>query len=274
VDPREHSPIETPCKPAPAQSTNYTRPPPQQPPTSPTKMPQPPQQPPPPRSHAPPPTIAAPPRPGQGLKSGPQQGPTSYAQSRPIPKPPGQGPQGPQNRSGMQPLNRPTSGATTTPRPQQPPQVVSRAQPPPQAAPRAQQPPLQAAPRALQPPQPSTNQTASAANEPMPQPPGTPSNIPHNPPVGFFNGHAAMNLKSEQDTIFNPHRPTTIPRSAGIDHSKSTPVPRKALQQGGTPNFQHPNLTPGRQIGMPPGRGGFRAPGLAAGTKRTADANG
>ncbi|KAI5857923.1 RAD52 DNA repair protein [Tricharina praecox] len=297
VDVRDNSPIDTPSKPAPVQSTNYTRPQPQQPPQSPTKMPQPRQQPAPVRSYAPPPPIAAPLRPGQGTNLGPQQGPGPHAQSRPVSRPPAQGPQG---RPGMPPTNRATPGATTTPRPQQPPQAAPRAQPPPQAAlrappppqagprqqppaptvPRAPQPPPQAVPRAQPPPQPTNHQPAAAPIDPMPQPPSTPSNIPHNPPIGFFTGRAAMNLKSEQDMIpdaapaFNPHRPTTLPRSAGIDHSKSSPVPRKVLQQGGTPNFQHPSLTPGRQIGMPPGRGGFRAPGLAAGTKRSADATG
>ena len=92
-----------------------------------------------------------------------------------------------------------------------------------------------------------------------------------------------MNLKGENDSIpeqapaFDPHRPTTIPRSAGIDHTKSSPVTRKIVQgQTGVtgsgfspPNFQNPSLTPNRQIGMPParGNGSFRAHGLA-GVKR------
>ena len=92
-----------------------------------------------------------------------------------------------------------------------------------------------------------------------------------------------MNLNGENDSIpeqapaFDPHRPTTIARSAGIDHTKSSPVARKTVQgqtsTTGTgfspPNFQNPSLTPNRQIGMPPSRGSgpFRAPGLA-GMKR------
>jgi DNA repair and recombination protein RAD52 len=121
--------------------------------------------------------------------------------------------------------------------------------------------------------------------------PETPVPIPHNPPVGFYTGRAALNLEGsngiipEQAPAFNPHKPTTIPRSAGIDHTKSSPVPRKQIQGNplgpsspsagfSPPNIQNPSLTPGRQIGVPPpGRTtAFRAPGLA-GTKRTADSH-
>ena len=105
-----------------------------------------------------------------------------------------------------------------------------------------------------------------------------------NPPVGFFTGRAALGLEGNNNIIpdtspaFNPKRPTTIPRSAGIDHNKSSPIPRKvqattaAPHNIARPNFENPSLNPHRMIGAPPGRGGFRAPGAApGGIKRPAD---
>jgi DNA repair and recombination protein RAD52 len=104
-----------------------------------------------------------------------------------------------------------------------------------------------------------------------------------NPPVGFFTGRAALgqegngNIIPETSPSFNPHRPTTIPRSAGVDHNKSSPIARKQLQNTQShivprSNFENPSLTPNRMIGAPPGRGPYRPPGGAiGGIKRPAD---
>ncbi|KAF8418533.1 RAD52 DNA repair protein [Tirmania nivea] len=124
------------------------------------------------------------------------------------------------------------------------------------------------------------------------QPPGprapTPTNIIHTLPapqlnpnaqklgnqqsmsVGFFSARAAESLQGDNPPLeappFNPHQQTSIPRSLGIDHSKSSPIPRKLLGKSGGPGgpgVEGPifkpdfNLVGGfnsgaRQIGMPP----------------------
>lgn len=116
--------------------------------------------------------------------------------------------------------------------------------------------------------------------------PETPVNPP--PLTGFFSGRAVVDMEGEHKLIpnqalaFNPHHQTSIPRSHGIDHSKSSPIPRKVLSgpqgpAGGAyvrPNFENPGLNMSRQIGMPPqarGAGSFRQPGPAAGVKRPAE---
>lgn len=116
--------------------------------------------------------------------------------------------------------------------------------------------------------------------------PETPTNPP--PQIGFFSGRAVIDTDGEHKLIpdqalaFNPHHQTSIPRSHGIDHSKSSPIPRKILSgpqgpAGGAyvrPNFENPSLSMNRQIGMPPqarGAGSFRQPGPAAGVKRPAE---
>jgi DNA repair and recombination protein RAD52 len=229
--------------------------------SSPTK--QPPRQP---VQRAYPPPISAPLRPQSGMSSTTQQGqPPQGQQARPMQRPQGPQPQlGPSapHRSGQNmqpPASRPQANATKPSPPHHQPQNSTTQQTPTSAPPR--------------PPQPQGQTT-------------TPANVPHNPPTTFFSGRAAMNLKGENDTIpeqasaFNPHRPTTIPRSAGIDHTKSSPIPRKVIQgQSGAgafspSNFQNPSMAMNRQIGVPPGRGtgGFRVPGLA-GTKRGLDSH-
>ncbi|KAI5841297.1 Rad52/22 family double-strand break repair protein-domain-containing protein [Tricharina praecox] len=219
------------------------------PPQSPTKMPQPRQQPAPVRSYAPPPPIAAPLRPGQGTNLGPQQGPGPPCSVK------AGCPTGPAAASGRftSPTTSPSRPTSTTPAP---------------TVPRAPQPPPQAV-RELNHLPSHQPQPAAAPIDPCLNPQAPPP-ISRTTPDRFFTGRAAMNLKSEQDMIptrtsFQPTPSTTLPRSAGIDHSKSSPVPRKVLQQGGTPNFQHPSLTPDDKSACT-WTGGFRAPGLAAGT--------
>lgn len=124
--------------------------------------------------------------------------------------------------------------------------------------------------------------------------PETPENIPSNhAPVGFYASRIALNLQGEHKVIpadqtqaFNPHKETTIPRSHGIDHSKSSPVVRKQIQPSGgamSPyprrNFENPSLNLNRQIGAPPqpprGAGNFRQPtAITGGVKRPADGQG
>ena len=126
--------------------------------------------------------------------------------------------------------------------------------------------------------------------------PETPANHQHNAHVGFLTSKALLghedNPKVLQgdsgvippDHAFNPHKESTIPRSAGIDHSKSSPVPRKQIQAGGgngspfpRKNFENPSSELNRQIGQPPlprGTGAFRQPTPSVGgIKRPADAN-
>ncbi|KAG0641620.1 hypothetical protein HOY80DRAFT_882898 [Tuber brumale] len=114
--------------------------------------------------------------------------------------------------------------------------------------------------------------------------------------VGFFTSKVLLDPKNNQkvlqgdsgvippDHVFNPHKESTIPRSAGIDHSKSSPVPRKQIQAGGSTgspfarkNFENPSSELNRQIGQPPlprGTGAFRQPTPSVGgIKRPADTN-
>ncbi|RPB09739.1 hypothetical protein P167DRAFT_526783 [Morchella conica CCBAS932] len=148
-----------------------------------------------------------------------------------------------------------------------------------------------------QPPQPPQQQQPQQHSPPVPTlaapqlngGPETPKNpSPQNQPVGFFSGRAVIDAGGENKLIpdqalaFNPHHQTSIPRSLGIDHSKSSPIARKGLTgpqgpAGGAyvrPNFENPSLNTNRQIGMPPqarGSGSFRQPGPSAGVKRPAD---
>lgn len=144
------------------------------------------------------------------------------------------------------------------------------------------------------------NQQGQQGQQGQPSPPSVPTiaspqlnggpETPVNPPpqMGFFSGRAVVDMEGEHKLIpdralaFNPHHQTSIPRSHGIDHSKSSPIPRKVLSgpqgpAGGAyvrPNFENPSLSMNRQIGMPPqprGAGSFRQPGPAAGVKRPAE---
>lgn len=92
----------------------------------------------------------------------------------------------------------------------------------------------------------------------------------HAPPVGFFSGRAVKDLPEGETTIvhnmaFDPRRPTSLPRTAGIDHSTSSPVKRKIVDLSTTnrPNFANPSQQAHRQIGLPPGRSPYRPPSMA-----------
>ena len=94
--------------------------------------------------------------------------------------------------------------------------------------------------------------------------------------VCFFSARAAESLQGDNPPLeappFNPHQLTSIPRSLGIDHSKSSPIPRKLLGNpggSGGPGIGNPipklDFNPAggfnsgaRQIGMPPQGGGPR----------------
>ncbi|PWW72435.1 hypothetical protein C7212DRAFT_301994 [Tuber magnatum] len=126
--------------------------------------------------------------------------------------------------------------------------------------------------------------------------PEAPVNHHHSAHVGFFTSKVLLDPNNNQkvlqgdsgiippDHVFNPHKESTIPRSAGIDHSKSSPVPRKHIQTGGgtgspfaRKNFENPSSELNRQIGQPPlprGTGAFRQPTPSVGgIKRPADTN-
>ncbi|KAF8458862.1 hypothetical protein BGX38DRAFT_1150324 [Terfezia claveryi] len=120
--------------------------------------------------------------------------------------------------------------------------------------------------------------------------------------AGFFSARAAESLQGDNLPLeappFNPHQQTSIPRSLGIDHTKSSPIPRKLLGNPGGSGvggpISKPDFNPvavfnsgARQIGMPPQGGGprhnttpYRPPSAAvgapqgyqgAGTKRLSD---
>lgn len=94
----------------------------------------------------------------------------------------------------------------------------------------------------------------------------------HAPPVGFFSGRAVKDLPEGETTIvqnmaFDPRRPTSLPRTAGIDHSTSSPVKRKIVDSTTTTtsraSFANPSQQAHRQIGLPPGRSPYRPPSMA-----------
>lgn len=165
-------------------------------------------------------------------------------------------------------------------------------------------------------PQPMQNQ------QPGPRPPTPSNNIPTLPApqlnptaqqarnttpqgssVGFFSARVAESVQGDtpppEAAVFNPHHQTSIPRSLGIDHTKSSPIPRKLIGNPGGPGGHNmgngigkPDFGPAgvatRQIGMPPQTGRpqhnttpYRPPsavgppqgyqGGGAGTKRLSD---
>jgi hypothetical protein len=90
---------------------------------------------------------------------------------------------------------------------------------------------------------------------------------PTPPPTGFVNSRAAEILNTENRggqlpdvPVFNPHVSGNIPRTKGIDHTKSAPITRQIVTKGangmatGTPprmNFVNPQADTNRKIGMP-----------------------
>ncbi|KAH0614523.1 uncharacterized protein H6S33_000159 [Morchella sextelata] len=231
--------------------------------------------------------------------TGGQKSATNYR--NPIPQTNRQTIQTPQPQRAQQPMQRPQSNAPQVPR-----------APTPQSGFNVSPTPIRAQPQANnntnfkniqqginqrgQPPQPPQQQQPQQHSPSVPTlaapqlngGPETPKNPSQNQPVGFFSGRAVIDADGENKLIpdqalaFNPHHQTSIPRSLGIDHSKSSPIARKGLTgpqgpAGGAyvrPNFENPSLNTNRQIGMPPqarGSGSFRQPGPSAGVKRPAD---
>jgi DNA repair and recombination protein RAD52 len=110
-------------------------------------------------------------------------------------------------------------------------------------------------------------------------------------PTGFVNSRAAELLNTENRgpqspdvPAFNPHVSGNIPRTKGIDHSKSTPISRqvvtKVANEGNAApaprmNFVNPQADTNRKIGMPmsvvpsplANRSAYKPP-RPAGTKR------
>ncbi|KAG0123278.1 hypothetical protein HOY82DRAFT_495348 [Tuber indicum] len=154
--------------------------------------------------------------------------------------------------------------------------------------------------RNAQQPGPKTSPPPHIIPQPAPALPASSLNgLPETPVsahVGFFTSKVLLDPKNNQkvlqgdngvippDHVFNPHKESTIPRSAGIDHSKSSPVPRKQIQAGGSTgspfarkNFENPSSELNRQIGQPPlprGTSAFRQPTPSVGgIKRPADAS-
>lgn len=121
------------------------------------------------------------------------------------------------------------------------------------------------------------------------------------PGLGFFSARAAANipegskdeplpLNAANRAAFNPHAESpSIPKTPGVDHTKSKPLTRglkhvaapsssqaaNATTPGTRPNVLNPQMDAVRRIGAPGGgspmanRGGFRPPGL----KRPVDGN-
>ncbi|KAF8474943.1 hypothetical protein BDZ91DRAFT_712041 [Kalaharituber pfeilii] len=189
------------------------------------------------------------------------------------------------------PPNAPNNPQTPTPKPMQQQQQYQKLPPPNfQQRPPAPRPAMQQPPRGqtMGPPQQRPQQSSHQPPQNNPPRSNTPTNsipalpapqlnTPHNssnqqnPPVEFFSARAAKSLQSDaipaEAPVFNPHHQTSIPRSVGIDHSKSSPVPRKLLGNQGVGasglantapklDFTNPSGFNGaRQIGMPPSAG-------------------
>ncbi|CUS09586.1 unnamed protein product [Tuber aestivum] len=217
-------------------------------------------------------------RPFQTQNRGPQMLPQNSAIGhRPLQKPPN-APQGPR---------------TPTPAGQLGPRVNSIANNTAHNLRNAQQP----GPKISPPPPHIAPQSVPVLPAPSLNPqPEAPINHHHNTHVGFFTSKVLLDPNDSQkvlqgdsgvispDHVFNPHKESTIPRSAGIDHSKSSPIPRKQIQAGGSTgspfarkNFENPSSELNRQIGQPPlprGTGAFRQPTPSVGGfKRPADTN-
>jgi DNA repair and recombination protein RAD52 len=127
---------------------------------------------------------------------------------------------------------------------------------------------------------------------------GNGGKLPTPPPTGFVNSRAAEILNTENRgpqlpavPAFNPHVSGNIPRTKGIDHSKSTPISRQVVTKnangganGGNNaqpprmNFVNPQADANRKIGMPmsgvpsplSNRSAYKPPG-PAGVKRTSE---
>ena len=100
---------------------------------------------------------------------------------------------------------------------------------------------------------------------------GNGERLPTPPPTGFVNSRAAEILNTEnrgsqspEVPAFNPHVSGNIPRTKGIDHSKSAPISRQIVTKAangianggsGAPpprmNFVNPQADSNRKIGMP-----------------------
>ena len=127
------------------------------------------------------------------------------------------------------------------------------------------------------------------------------ASLTHEPPVGFFTARAAESLQNAQSAnslsapSFNPHLESpSIPRTAGIDHSKSKPVNRDIIAAspstkimpssavarvgiGTSMGFTNPQTDKNRKVGMPgigigasplQNRGSYKPPQIV---KRPAD---
>lgn len=129
-----------------------------------------------------------------------------------------------------------------------------------------------------QPANPSAQGSGTAASTANP-----PQN--HKPPIGFVTSRAAELMQNSEAIgnlpAFNPHADSPLPkeqRTPGIDHARSAPVKRQAVNAPGPPaaqngnnsqprpvkNFMQPWLDPGRKVGMPASpsmnRGGYKPP--------------
>ncbi|KAF3936432.1 hypothetical protein ABW19_dt0204244 [Dactylella cylindrospora] len=98
------------------------------------------------------------------------------------------------------------------------------------------------------------------------------------PPGAFFSARVTLeNATVKENGVFNPQlQSPSIKKTAGIDHSKSTPISRAKVglpeSPSGPPNLARPNFQPPgangfRPNGVPPpnitGNRGFKAPTLA-----------
>ncbi|KAK6499213.1 DNA repair protein rad52 [Arthrobotrys conoides] len=113
------------------------------------------------------------------------------------------------------------------------------------------------------------------SNTPMPFPGPGGQETPQIPPGAFFSARATLDSGAAKE-VFNPQlQSPSIKKTAGIDHSKSTPISRTKfglhdLPSGSPaipkPNFQPPGANGFRPIGVSaaqaPGNKGFRAPTL------------
>ncbi|KAK6351723.1 DNA repair protein rad52 [Orbilia javanica] len=115
----------------------------------------------------------------------------------------------------------------------------------------------------------------SNVSGPPSNPGGQDTSVPQIPPGAFFSARATLDSGAAKE-VFNPQlQSPSIKKTAGIDHSKSTPISRAKfglhdLPSGSPtiarPNFQPPGANGFRPIGVSaaqvPGNRGFRAPTL------------
>lgn len=232
---------------------------------------------------------AHPPRKGNSAKTVPNTALQRASSTCQIQKaPPSRGPvKAPSVGAG--PTTVPAISAPTTPqqrqappmpavaqRPQNPPQPPSQMNPPQESRPLPPRNPQQSRPMPQQPHASSTSQAPRPNAPPAsnnaqlntgPNPSAEPV-VPANPPIGFFAARAAEAIQAAPSTLpenvtFNPHAESpSIPKTAGIDHTRSKPI--QANRDAQPPIPPDPNHNPPQLPTLPSGAGSEAGVGAPA----------